>query len=147
MARRAVTVTLGASLGEGRFNSTAAHSKPASVDVTAAVSDLSTLTTNVATAQGTLETNVVNAVAVLVADGALPTQGHVDTLNTAWGLLKTAIDALSTAAVSADLTAVAADEAGDVVIDWNATNVTTKNGLRAAIKSALVVVDGSDDLT
>jgi hypothetical protein len=147
MSRTAFGATLGTLLGNGVFNTTSAPTNPASTDVALAVSHLATLTTNVSTANGALTTNVAAAVAALVADGATPTQGHVTTLNTAWGLLATAIAALSTSAVSADLTAITADDSADVVLDFNLATVTTMNGLKTATAHLLRRIEGSDRLT
>lgn len=44
------------------------------------------------------QTLVAADVAVLVADGATPTQAHVTTLNTNWGTLNTALNATGAAA-------------------------------------------------
>lgn len=118
MARIAFGCTLGASLGEGRFGSNSGSVAPASTSST--------------TAAGTLTTNVAAAVAVLVADAASPTQAHVNTLNTAWGLLATAIAAANTAAAAAN-----------VVIDIDTAVVTTRNGVMAAVRDLLRTIDGS----
>ena len=118
MARIAFGCTLGQSLGEGRFSSSSGSAAPA--------------TTSAAIANGTLKTDVAAAVAVLVADGASPTQGHVDTLNTAWGLLATAIAAAATGATAAN-----------VGLDIDTAVVTTKNGVKAAVREILRTVDGS----
>lgn len=118
MARIAFGCTLGQSLGEGRFSS---NSGPVAPAATAA-----------ATAAGTLTTNVAAAVAALVADGASPTQGHVDTLNTAWGLLATAIAAANTATAAAN-----------VVLDIDTAVVTTQNGVLAAIRQIETALRGS----
>lgn len=64
--------------------------------VTALASVITTAKSSTTAANGTLQTDVDAAVGVLVADGVAPTQGHVNTLNTAWGLLKTAIALAST---------------------------------------------------
>lgn len=132
MARIAFGCTLGQSLGEGRFNTTAGAKTPALTSAT-------TADTDTGTASGTLTTDVAAAVAVLVADGASPTQAHVNTLNTAWGLLATAIAAakVSTAA------AVVAAAPANVVLDIDASVVTTQNGVRAAMREIMQAVRGS----
>lgn len=57
-------------------------------------------------------TAVAAAIATLVSDGASPTQGHVNTLNTAWGTFKTALDTLKAqVAVVKTATAAAAPSA------------------------------------
>jgi hypothetical protein len=55
--------------------------------------------------------------AVLVADGATPTQAHVTTMNTAYG-------------------ALAATQGGDINIAVNLANVTTLNQLKRALDLA-----------
>ncbi len=118
MARIAFGATLGQSLGEGRFSSSSGSVAPAA--------------TSSAVAAGTLTTNVAAAVAVLVADGASPTQAHVNTLNTAWGLLATAIAA-------ADIATAAAN----VVLDIDTAVVTTRNGVSAAVRELMKTIEGS----
>ena len=45
--------------------------------------------------------SVVTDIATLVSDAGSPTQGHVNTLNTDWGVFKTALDAAIAAAATA----------------------------------------------
>lgn len=61
-------------------------------------------------------------VATLVADGATPTQGHVDTLNTDW------------TAYLASLTAAASAQSGDAVFTYNDSNVTTSAQKREIVR-------------
>lgn len=75
-------------------------------------------------------TAVAADVATLVADGASPTQAHVTTLNTDWGTLLTAINAINSVATT-----------GDVTVIWNAATITKRNQLRAALKAALKAVE------
>lgn len=117
MARTSFQVTLGSSLGEGKYNSS--------------VATRDSVVTLTGTANGTLRTDVAAAVAVLVADGASPTQAHVNTLNTAWGLLNTAIQAANAAAT------------GDVVVDIDNATVANQNAARAAVRKALEGIAGS----
>lgn len=65
-------------------------------------------------------------VATLVADGASPTQGHVNTLNTDWGTY---------------LTAENAKRAGVVNIEYDTT--LTINQIREAIRSLLFKIEGT----
>lgn len=67
--------------------------------------------------------SVVADTATLVADGASPTQGHVNTLNT-------------------DVTALNTALSGDVVVVWDGSVVTNKRQLQAALRHALRAVDG-----
>lgn len=109
MALAAVNVTIGQSLGGGAYSSSV---KGGSIPVFAAT------------------TSVAADVATLVADGASPTQAHVNTLNTDWGTFSTAYTALN-AAIN-----------GDVTVIWNGAVITSRNQLRAALQAALSAVDG-----
>jgi stress response protein SCP2 len=81
--------------------------------------DLTTLAGQVTTAQGADLTAVTNAVATLVADGASPTQAHVTALNSAYTTLKAAVNAISTATVAADVTALSTVLQGDEIALYN----------------------------
>jgi hypothetical protein len=81
------------------------------------------------------------ALAVLVADGASPTQAHVTTANNAWTTLKALVDtaiadALLVPAVSAD-----------VVLVINGTQVVTKNKLDEILRGMRQLIEGSSLLT
>lgn len=132
MARIAFGCTLGQSLGEGRFSTSAGAKTPSLTAATAA-------DTATGTASGALTTDVAAAVAVLVADGASPTQAHVNTLNTAWGLLETAIAAAKVSTAAAVVSAAPAN----VVLDIDTAVVTTQNGVRAALRSIDQALKGS----
>ncbi len=119
MAVSAVGVTLGASLGEGKYNSRAA---PANADPAAAVA-----------AVGAAEIPVAAAVAVLVADGASPTQAHVNTLNSAHTTLAAAIAAAATAAPGT----------ANLTVSVDLAVVTTRNALRAALRAAREFFDSA----
>lgn len=67
-------------------------------------------------------------VAVLVADGATPTQAHVTTLNTDWGTLNGGLT-------------------GDLVVSFDATKITTITQLRRALDMALQAMQGAGNLT
>jgi hypothetical protein len=84
MARKSINLTLGQSLGGGKYSSSVASSDVPSFPAT---------------------TTVAADVATLVADGASPTQAHVTTLNSDWGTLNTAVAAVSTA-ISSDMSVV-----------------------------------------
>ena len=73
------------------------------------------------------------AIAVLVADGASPTQGHVDTLATAWATLLA-----GTAPIPGR---------SDVLISYNTTAVGTKSVLREALRRLVAAAEGNDGLT
>lgn len=132
MARIAFGCTLGQSLGEGRFSSSSGSLAPLLTSATTADDDAGT-------ASGTLTTNVAAAVAVLVADGASPTQAHVNTLNTAWGLLATAIATAKTSTAAAKAGAAGAN----VILDIDTAVVTNQNGVRAALRRLTQAVEGS----
>lgn len=78
-------------------------------------------------------------VATLVADGASPTQAHVDALNTDWGALKTDWDALLAGLPGVPTTA-------DVVISFDASTVVTRSVLRRAVLRLLEAIEGHSAL-
>lgn len=118
MARYALAVTLGASLGEGRFSTTVVGKLPV---------DAATLTTDAAP--------VAAAMAVLVADGASPTQAHVNTANAAYTTLAADIVAVNTAA------------SGDLLVTYDAAVVTSITKLKRAFGAALQAAINSGILT
>lgn len=132
MARAAFGATLGGDLGQGGFSTSQVGCAPALTSATTADNDAGT-------ASGTLTTNVAAAVAVLVADGASPTQAHVNTLNTAWGLLATAIATAKTSTAAAKVAAAPAN----AVLDIDTAVLTTKNAVRATLRNIMHQVDGS----
>lgn len=73
-------------------------------------------------------TALAAAVAALVADGASPTQGHVNTLNTAYGTFATALTAYNTA-----VSALSSDFGADVLVMVNTTNVSRRNTLQVLL--------------
>ena len=114
------------------------------------LTDATTADDDAALHEGTLKTNVASAIATLVADGASPTQGHVNTLNTAWGLLSTAMTTTKTATAAAKVSATTANSGAsgaDVILQINATNVVTKNKLLEIVRGFLLRIDGSSLLT
>lgn len=146
MARRAFGSTLGASLGSGRYAATGKGVTPPLTSSTAADTATGTAQTDVATAAGTLTTDVAAAVAVLVADGASPTQAHVNTLNTAWGLLATAIATAKTstdAAKVATAAALTASAPANAVLDIDLAVVTNQNAVKALVDQLVHQVAGS----
>lgn len=113
MALAAVNITIGQSLGGGRYSSSIkGGSAP----------DFATVTTDMATAAAD--------VATLVADGASPTQGHVTTLDTDFS------------AANAAYTALAGTINGDVTVVWDSSTITSRNQMRAALAAALSAIDG-----
>lgn len=93
-------------------------------------------------------TTVAANIATLVADGAVPTQGHVNTLNTNWGTFLTAKNAADAAVAALSTTASAATVSGDVVLIVNNSNVTTKNKLDTCVKGLLAQLrDGTASFT
>jgi hypothetical protein len=84
MAQAAINVTIGQSLGGGRYSSKIKNSTVPSAPST---------------------TTVTADVATLVADGASPTQAHVTTLNADYTTLTTAITGLN-AAIAGDVTLI-----------------------------------------
>lgn len=81
-----------------------------------------------------VSTATVNTdVATLVADGAIPTQAHVNTLNTDWSALKAGIGAIP--------------DNTDVVLSFDAAVVKTNTVLRRALRALEKIVEGSAALT
>lgn len=113
MALAAVNITVGQSLGGGQYSTTVKG---------ASVPDFATGTTDLAT--------VSDDVATLVADGASPTQAHVNTLNTDFTAFSTSYTAITTAI------------SGDVTIIWDASTITHRNQLRAALLKIMQAVEG-----
>lgn len=75
------------------------------------------------------ETLVEAAIAVLEADGATPTEAHVDDLRAAWDLLVTARTALTTS--------VAASQAADAVFEYDNAVVTSRNAMKTVLDATL----------
>ena len=74
-------------------------------------------------------------VATLVADGATPTQAHVNTLNTDWTAMKADMAALQTA-----ITALTADIS---LYIGSIANVADMNKLRSTLKAIVTTIQGS----
>lgn len=81
------------------------------------------------TSLDTLEAAVVSALGVLQADGASPTEAHVDDLQTAWDAFKTALDTLQTDIATAD-----------GLVD---TTVTASQAAQAATNSAVTAANAA----
>lgn len=76
-------------------------------------------------------TTVDTDVSTLVADGASPTQGHVNTLNTDWSAFKTALSTYQTGVLEADVT-----------VSFDTSAVTTRRQFVAALKAVIKAVEG-----
>ena len=204
MAVAAIKVTLGQSLGEGFYNSTGGPG-PADPLAAALTAKTSAATSNASvdtakTASALLETNVIaldalsdvavaakvagaavtavqDAMDVLQADAAAPTEAHVDTADAAWDTvsaaitaLHTAVDNVKTASAARETDAIALDAlvdtavtdsataetdtttshaalAGNLVLLIDTAVITSMNMIRAAVKKALFVLSGSSTLT
>lgn len=126
MAKMTLTATVGSALTAGVGKTGELLAVAATVKADVAALDYTTVAANIAT---------------LVADGASPTQGHVNTLNTNWGTFKALVDTAVTDAATIPGTA------GDVVLQINGATVLTKNKLREILNSFLQQVEGSNLLT
>lgn len=114
MASRAISVTLGAAVSpDGVYCASAGGAKDPVV-AAAAIAD---------------KTAFEAALAVLVADGASPTQAHVTTANNAYTTYA--------AAVVTYQTAVQASVAGNLVLILDTAVLTTSNKISSAVKAAL----------
>lgn len=87
--------------------------------------------TSIVNPGATLQTTVDTAVGVLVADGASPTQAHVNTLNTAWAASKAAGTAVGT---------------GGLSVFFDTAKVTTKRQLKIAVMGFLDRINSSNIL-
>lgn len=124
MTTASIKATLGANLGEGKWGVT--------LGATADVTGLSTASDTAAALVVTDAVPVAAALAVLVTDGASPTQAHVTTLNNAYTTLAAAITAAKAATVAAK-----AATAGDVVVSVNQATVTTRNQITDILRKLL----------
>lgn len=116
MAVKAYKITLGQSLGEGRY-STSSSNAGATVSASTA-----------------LITAVQDAMTTLQADGASPTEAHVDTADTAWIALSAALTLLNTTLT------------GNIVILVDDAVITNTNAVRAALKEAQALIAASGGL-
>lgn len=132
MARIAFAATLGQSLGEGRFSTSAGAS-------TAPLTPATTADDALATVVGADQTAVEAAIAVLEADAASPTQGHVNSLRTVWNTMKTDGATAKTATAAAKTAGAAAN----VVLDIDTAVATTQNSVRAAVREIMQALKGS----
>lgn len=82
-------------------------------------------------------------IATLVADGASPTQAHVNALNTAWGTFLTAFTAYVAAVTALDAGLVDAN----VTLVVDTTAVTKVNQVKAALASLLKQCVGTGKFT
>jgi len=123
------------------------QASPATLAASAAA-DAATLATH-NTSATTHAIAVAAAVAVLVADGATPTQAHVNTLNTAYGLLATDLTNISadSAALTADTAAISGSGTGDVTLSFNTTTVKNRSALKFVMDALQQRVLGSSHLT
>lgn len=119
MALQAVNITVGANLGEGRYSLT---------DKGGALPTKST---------ATLSTD--NA-AVLTAINAMGALTGYSALSGAAPALAAAQTAKAT--VDTDIAALTLSLTADVAIVWNDAIVTSRNQLRAALRRALLAIDG-----
>lgn len=122
MSLAAFTATLNQSLGAGSY----------SVDA----KGLSDPSATAAPATTTVAANI----ATLVADGASPTQGHVNTLNTNWGTFLTS----ETAYRAAVATAIGGDS---VVVLFDTSKFTKLNQVKAALAAILQSAAASGKFT
>jgi hypothetical protein len=149
MAYASLTYTVITKSADGQGNVVSAAFGEAGDPVTSATTASTDATqvhtdTVAAVAAQPSSTAVATDIATLVADGASPTQAHVNALNTAWGTFLTALTAYNTAvgtantdaatAATAAASAVSALGSADVIILYNTTTVTRGNTFRAALR-------------
>lgn len=143
MAIQALKITLGPARANGDYAAQGASTSQPSNASTAATE------TAVATAQASSppsQTATEAAVALLEADGATPTQAHVNSLRTVWNTLVTAIGTVNTdveavrTAFDALVTAaglLTAAPTGNLVILYDDAVITDGNKFAAALREAL----------
>lgn len=122
MARIAFKCTLGQSLGEGRFNSSAGAAGPIADAITAVQA---------------LQTAVDDAQAAAEANGTIAGDG------TALGLVQ-AIGTAFAAYVAAVGTAATAASADNAILDIDDAVLTTKNAVRHALRTIMATVEGTE---
>ena len=105
-----------------------------------------TLTTDIA-AMGTLQTTFEAALAVLVADGASPTQAHVTTANNAYTALETGIDLVQTDITALQATFGVAPSTTDVVLSVDLVKVPSISCLEIALQQLLNGLSGTSYFT
>lgn len=111
MASKSYTWTVGQryeEIVEASGSSPQADAETAAIAADAAMDTL--VTASNTTMQG-LEAAVISALGTLQADGASPTEAHVDTLQTAWDALLVAINATQTQVTATKLLTAAAETA------------------------------------
>lgn len=119
MALTAVNVSVGVSLGEGRYElAHVANSLPTKSTTTLSTDNAATLT-------------AINAMGALTGYSALT--GAAAALAAAQA---------AKATVDTDIAALTLTLTSDVCVVWNQSTVTNKNQLRAALRSILKQVDG-----
>lgn len=133
MARSSINITVGAAKGYDGY-STSGGQADSGTDASTAVTD--------AAAMVAAQTPAAAAMAVLVADGASPTQAHVTTMNGLYTTLAAAVAACNT-----DIGNLNTALSAGVVISWDTTKVTSINQLKAAFAEALRAAQGGGILT
>jgi hypothetical protein len=142
MARIAYGATIGQELADGSYVIHAAMTATDTTHIASAEAELVTLTTNIAAAKAAI-TAVEADVAVLEADGASPTQAHVNALRVKWDILSAAVTALDASPVSGHMTETDTLEKPDVVLDLDTTAADCGNAIRSAVRAIMKRVDGT----
>lgn len=127
MANASINASIGQDVGGGKYI----------VKLAGGSGDIPALTA-AALAAAPSSTTVAANIATLVADGASPTQAHVNTLNTNWGTFLTALTAYNAAVAAANASLGTAD----VTIIVNKTNVTNTNQFLAIVRKVLDILPG-----
>lgn len=148
MATAAIKVTLGPARLDGSYASQGAGtSQPANASTAATETAVAAAQTDSPPSVAATEA----AVALLEADGAIPTQAHVNALRTVWNTLKTAITTVDTdieaIRTQFDLLVTAIGTTtnaptGNLVILYDETVIDTGNKFASALREALNVARG-----
>ncbi len=139
MAQVALTVTIVHALPNGAYSLSTGTVAAAAGGAANLATHSASLTADVGTIPAT--TTVAANIATLVADGATPTQGHVNTLNTNWGTYLTALNAnnallvTDAANIAIDSTSITGSSGANVTLSYDTTAVTSMNQLRAALRA------------
>lgn len=135
MAREAFTATTGVTPTFGRAPEPNGSLTALAAAITAAIALAPSVTALAA------------AIATAVADGASPTQGHVNAINSAYGTFATALTAYNVAVAALSTTTSAAGVSADLTVLVNLATITSTNKFRCAMRGLLSLIEGQGMLT
>lgn len=138
MATQAIKVTLGPANSAGEYGASADSAAQSTASL-AAAAEVAAVEAALAEVEETSEPATEAALAVLEADGASPTEAHVDDLRAAYDVL---VADLATIRAEWDLlvtalAGVAVNPSGNVIVTYDDSVINTGNKFRAAMTAAL----------